>query len=268
MASVTANKMTSLVKKGKLTGLQVVRLIHQHYAEGLSGRESTGFSEEELHKLTNNLEPHEWKPVKHWVHDGIDLLYGFAMNAQSNAAIAASEIYLANTFLTIALLGDEAATLETECKKKPAIHPEVTFKGNALTKAIENNFDRWKSKNLSTRANMHSALWHNEGLKVVSKFMDAEWDLLPLRGMQTLYGATSLTNDTINDLECIEKADVFEKAGFTSFKLDRLKPSKDTIKEWKTLIEEVEIRDFLLNVAETQVKDWERYKEKETTIKK
>ena len=36
-----------------------------------------------------------------------------------------------------------------------------------------------KSKNLSTTAYMHSALWYNEGIKVVGDYMDAEWDMLP-----------------------------------------------------------------------------------------
>ena len=93
MATVTANKMSSLISKGKLPAIEVARLIHQHHVEGFSGREPTGFTEAELKKLASNLNHREWAGVSHWVEEGIDLLYGFAMNIKSDAALVAVELY-------------------------------------------------------------------------------------------------------------------------------------------------------------------------------
>jgi hypothetical protein len=93
MATVTANKMSSLISKGKLPAIEVARLIHNYHVEGFSGRAPTGFTEVELKKLASNLNNREWVGVSHWVEEGIDLLYGFAMNIKSDAALVAVELH-------------------------------------------------------------------------------------------------------------------------------------------------------------------------------
>lgn len=218
MATVTANKMSTLVKKGKLSGLQVARLIHQYYADGFNGSEPTGLTEVELKMLASNLDHGEWRKVSHWVDDGIDLLCAFAMNIQSEAALIAAELHQVNMYLTMVIHFDK-------------------------TDRLSKKSETWAAKTLSIRSNIHRVLWNHEALRVVGDYINTDWSLISSRGMTAMQGAVEQINETIARTA---------KDNFSSFEMDELRPAEEVIKDWKQKVEMLNIRDFLLAVTESE----------------
>ena len=216
MATVTANKMKSVICKGKLPAIEVARLIHQHHVQGLRGIEPTGITETELKKLASNINRSEWVGYSHWVDEGIDLLYAFAMKIKSDAALAAVHLYQLNRVLTMVIPYNKAERLN-------------------------NLYDKWKAISLSIRVTIHRTLWYHEALRVAGEYMKSDWTLIASRGMEAMLCAIEQINGAIED------------NNLAPYDIEALKPSEVVIKEWKTLIEEVEIRSFLLAVTECEV---------------
>lgn len=216
MATVTANKMSSLISKGKLPAIEVARLIHQHHVEGFSGREPTGFIEAELKKLASNLNHREWVGVSHWVEEGIDLLYGFAMNIKSDAALAAANLNMVNSYLIKMRHADQGNELHLD----------------------PNN---WQDIHSSMEANILRVLWYYEALLVVNRHMKAEWSSIVSMGMQSMRFAIGLINETL------------DSSGFATFEVDRLKPSEEVIDGWGQKLGTGDVRGFLLDVVEGEV---------------
>ncbi|MDG1708258.1 MAG: hypothetical protein P8H03_05815, partial [Emcibacteraceae bacterium] len=125
MATTTANKMSTLISKGKLPAFQVTQLIHQQYIKDLNCEGIAGLSETDLQKLINNLDVRDWNNVKHWVHDGIDLLYAFAMNIKSDAALAAANLHMVNTFLIKMIHVDQSNKLHLDPNNWEGIHSSM-----------------------------------------------------------------------------------------------------------------------------------------------
>jgi hypothetical protein len=220
MATATTNKMSSLINKGKLPALQVARLIHHHYVRGFTGRDPAGFTETELKKLASNIEPREWLGVSHWVEDGIDLLYCFAMNIKSDAALAAVEIHQLNVYLTM------------------VIHFED---GDRLNK----NFDKWDAKSLSIKADIHRALWYREALRIIGDYLHADWTLVASTGVKSMLAAIEFVNETMED------------TSFVLFDIERLSPSIEVIEDWEQKVGKLNVRDFLLAVAKGEIEGLE-----------
>lgn len=217
MATVTANKMKSVICKGKLPAIEVARLIHQHHVQGLRGIEPTGITETELKKLASNLNRSEWVGYSHWVDEGIDLLYAFAMKIKSDAALVAAELNMINIFFVKMINVDPMG--------------ELLF-----------DRDKWDDIYFSIEANIHSLIWHYEALQVVSKYLKTDWTLIVSAGMQSMETAIGLINQTLQD------------TGFKSIDVESLKPDASIVKEWGLKAEEVEVRDFLLGVVEVEDK--------------
>ena len=215
MATVTANKMKSLICKGKLPAIEVARLIHQHHVQGLRGIEPTGITETELKKLASNLNRSEWVGYSHWVDEGIDLLYAFAMKIKSDAALVAAELNMINIFFVKMINVDPMG--------------ELLF-----------DRDKWDDIYSSIEANIHRLIWHYEALQVVSRYLKTDWTLIVSAGMQSLEASIGLINETLQD------------TGFKSIDVEGLKPEASIIEEWERKIEEVDIRNFLLGVVASE----------------
>ncbi len=215
MATVTANKMKSVICKGKLPAIEVARLIHQHHVQGLRGIEPTGITETELKKLASNLNRSEWVGYSHWVDEGIDLLYAFAMKIKSDAALVAAELNMINIFFVKMINVDPME--------------ELLF-----------DRDKWDDIYSSIEANIHSLIWHYEALQVVSKYLKTDWTLIVSAGMQSLETAIGLINETLQDTD------------FKSIDVESLKPEAGIIEEWERKVEEIDIRNFLFGVVASE----------------